>query len=120
MATNTNSTVHPFLSNKTYDVLKFLVGILLPGFGTLYFVIAQIWGFPNSQGVNASVNAIAVFLGLLVGYSTKTYNRSEEKYDGDIYVDHTEHGAQFTLGVRTGPSDVAGKNQVLLRVENKS
>ena len=35
-----------FMSNKTYDVLKFLVQMALPAFGTLYFTLASIWGLP--------------------------------------------------------------------------
>ena len=32
------------LSNKAYDVLKFIAQIVLPALGTLYFALSKIWG----------------------------------------------------------------------------
>jgi hypothetical protein len=34
------------MSNKVYDVLKWIAMIFLPALGTLYFALAKIWGFP--------------------------------------------------------------------------
>lgn len=34
------------MSNKTYDVLKYITQIVIPAIGTLYFALAGIWGFP--------------------------------------------------------------------------
>ena len=34
------------MSNKTYDVLKWITNIVLPAVGTLYAALSGIWGFP--------------------------------------------------------------------------
>ena len=34
------------MSNKTYDILKWIAMYLLPAAGTLYFALAGIWGLP--------------------------------------------------------------------------
>ena len=63
------------LSNKTYDVLKWIAQILLPAVGTLYFALAQIWGFPFAEQIVGSISAIDCFLGALLGISTALYNK---------------------------------------------
>jgi hypothetical protein len=63
------------MSNKVYDVLKFIAQILLPALGTLYFALAKIWGFPYAAEVVGTISAIDAFLGALLGISTANYNK---------------------------------------------
>ena len=65
------------LSNKTYDILKWVSQILLPAVGTLYFAIANIWGLPYSAQVVGTVTSVDAFLGVLLGISSSQYNVSE-------------------------------------------
>lgn len=67
------------LSNKTYDILKYFCQIVLPAIGTLYFALAGIWGFPYGEQIVGTITAIDTFLGILLGISTKQYNKKEEK-----------------------------------------
>ena len=62
------------MSNKTYDILKWIAQILLPAIGTLYFAIASIWGLPYAEQIVGTITAIDAFLGALLGISTKIYN----------------------------------------------
>lgn len=62
------------MSNKTYDILKWIAQILLPAIGTLYFAIAQIWGLPYAEQIVGTITAIDAFLGAVLGISTKLYN----------------------------------------------
>ncbi len=62
------------MSNKTYDVLKFIAMIALPAIGTLYFVLAGIWGFPYGEQIVGTITAIDTFLGTMLGISTQKYN----------------------------------------------
>lgn len=62
------------LSNKVYDVLKFVAQIALPGLGALYFALSSIWGFPYGDQIVGTITAIDAFLGLLLGISTVQYN----------------------------------------------
>ena len=62
------------MSNKTYDILKWIAQILLPAVGTLYFAIAQIWGLPYAEQIVGTITAIDAFLGAILGISTRFYN----------------------------------------------
>lgn len=64
------------LSNKTYDILKWVARYLLPAIGTLYFALAGIWGFPYGEQVVGTVTAIDTFLGVILGISTAQYNKT--------------------------------------------
>lgn len=63
------------LSNDAYDVLKWIAQILLPAIGTLYFALANIWGFPCAEQVVGTITAIDAFLGVLLGISTDVYKK---------------------------------------------
>lgn len=67
------------MSNKTYDVLKWIAQFLLPAAGTLYFALAGIWGLPYGEQVVGTITAIDTFLGVLLGISTASYNKDNGK-----------------------------------------
>lgn len=67
-------------SNKTYDVLKWIAMYLLPALGTLYFAIAQIWGFPFGEQVVGTITAVDAFLGAVLGISNASYKKSVEHH----------------------------------------
>lgn len=66
------------LSNKAYDILKFVAQIVLPALGTLYFALATIWGFPYGEEIVGTITAVDAFLGALLGISTVQYNKDKE------------------------------------------
>ena len=61
------------LSNKTYDVLKWIAQYVLPAAGTLYFALAGIWGLPYGEQIVGTITAVDTFLGVLLGVSTAKY-----------------------------------------------
>lgn len=63
------------LSNKVYDILKWIALYLLPALGTLYFALSGIWGLPYGEQVVGTITAADTFLGVLLGISTATYNK---------------------------------------------
>ena len=65
------------MSNKVYDVLKFIAQIALPALGTLYFALAGIWGFPYGEAIVGTVTAVDVFLGALLGISSAQYKKEK-------------------------------------------
>lgn len=64
------------MSNKAYDVLKWIAQILLPALGTLYFALAGIWNFPYAEAVVGTITAVDTFLGVILGISTINYNKN--------------------------------------------
>lgn len=107
----------PFLSNRSYDALKYVTQIVLPALGTLYFALSQIWGLPAGEEVVGTVVAVDTFLGVLLGLSTKSYNDSEDKYDGRIDVTNGANDSKvFSLVLHSDPEDLEQKPEVLFKV----
>lgn len=63
------------MSNKLYNVLKWIAMLLLPALGTLYFALAGIWGLPYGEQIVGTITAIDTFLGVILGISTAQYNK---------------------------------------------
>lgn len=64
------------LSNKTYDILKRLSMVVLPAVATMCITIANIWGIPYGEEISATIMAINTCLGIVLGISTKQYNKT--------------------------------------------
>jgi hypothetical protein len=63
------------MSNKTYDVLKWIAMVCLPAVATLYFALAGIWGFPYGEEIVGTITAVDTFLGVLLGISSAQYSK---------------------------------------------
>lgn len=63
------------MSDRVYDILKFIALIGLPACGSLYFALAGIWGFPYGEEIVGTITAIDTFLGVILGISTANYNK---------------------------------------------
>lgn len=62
------------LPDKWYNILKWIVIIFLPALNTLIFSLGGILGF-DSTIVCGIISAVTVFLGALIGVSTRAYNK---------------------------------------------
>lgn len=69
------------LSNKTYDILKWLVCIVIPALTTAYVGLAAIWGFPYAEEVAKTSAVICTLLGAILGISTAQYNQIQGKHE---------------------------------------
>ena len=58
------------MSNKVYDILKYIAQIVLPAIGALYFALAKIWGFPYAAEIVGTISAVDAFMGALLKIST--------------------------------------------------
>ena len=67
------------LSNKAYDILKWIAQYFLPALGTLYFALATIWGLPYGEQIVGTITAVDAFLGVLLGISTNSYIKVEKQ-----------------------------------------
>lgn len=64
------------LSNKMYDVLKWIAQIALPALATLYAALAGIWGFPFGEEIVGTISAVDIFLGALLQISSAQYAKT--------------------------------------------
>ena len=69
------------MSNKVYDVLKYIALVVLPALGTLYFALAKIWGFPYASEIVGTISAVDALLGALLKISTDNYNQELQPPD---------------------------------------
>lgn len=65
------------MSNKTYDIAKWIALVVLPALATLYFALSGIWQFPYGEEVVGTITAIDTFLGALLGISSINYYKKE-------------------------------------------
>lgn len=64
------------ISNKVYDVLKWIAMVVLPAIGTLYFALAGIWGLPYGEQVVGTITAVDTFIGVVLGISSAQYKKT--------------------------------------------
>lgn len=65
------------MSNKVYDVLKYIAIIGLPALGALYASLSGIWGFPYGEQVVGTISAVDLFLGTLLQISSSKYHKED-------------------------------------------
>jgi hypothetical protein len=72
------------MSDKTYDILKYIAQIVLPAIAALYAALAGIWGFPYGEEIVGTISALDLFMGTLLKISQTKYNKELlEGSDGD-------------------------------------
>lgn len=64
------------MTNKVYDVLKWIALIALDAIGLFYNTISAIWGLPFGDEVLATCTAMSVLLGALLGISSAQYKKT--------------------------------------------
>lgn len=66
------------MSNKMYDILKWIIITLVPALVFLISTLGTIYKF-DTEVINATIGAIATFVGTLLGISSINYNKKEGK-----------------------------------------
>ena len=61
------------LSNRTYDILKYVALIALPAIQVFWLTIGKIWNISYTVEIGATIGAVALLLGTLLGVSTRNY-----------------------------------------------
>lgn len=113
-----HSTVKPLLSNRAYDLLRFVVQIVLPATGTLYFTIATIWQLPAAEQIVGTLAAVALFMGATLGISRRTYQEDEPVYDGALVVDlHDPLKDTYTFEMTVPFEELTDKKDLRLKVK---
>lgn len=105
---------------KAYDRIKWIVQIVMPALILLWLTVANTWDLPNMEAVATTLAAIATFLGVCLGISTKTYNAMEAEkpvvYDGDFVVEPGEEGKSQLRVTRIEQNSVETKDALLFRL----
>lgn len=82
------------ISNKLYDILKWIDLIVLPALGTAYVGLANIWDFPYADEVSGTIMVVCTLIGALLGISNATYYKQQslEMPDDELEVDNNNIG----------------------------
>ena len=72
----------PYLPQKVYEWLRWIVAIVIPAAIVLYGVIGNVLNIPNTDVILTIAGAVDVFLGTIFGISKIAYDRSRS--DGNI------------------------------------
>lgn len=65
------------ISDKTYDILKGIAMVVLPALGTLYASLSGIWGLPYGEQIVATIMAVDLALGAVLGISDVQYKKTK-------------------------------------------
>lgn len=65
------------LSNKAYDIIKWLLIIFIPALITLIGTLGKIYNF-DTETINLTISAIATFLGVITGISNINYYKKDK------------------------------------------
>lgn len=100
------------LSDNVYNTLKWVVTLLLPALGTLYFALSRIWALPYAEEVVGTITAVVTFLGCVLGISSKGYGGS-----GEVNVKTAIDGSKdVTFKMTASPDDISKQKKILLTV----
>lgn len=67
------------MSNKVYDVLKWIALVVLPALATLYLGLSSYWNVPYPEQIAGTITLLDAFLGTVLGISSIQYAKKEEK-----------------------------------------
>lgn len=65
-----------FLPNGVYDVLKWVGLVACPALAVFYAAVAPLWGWPETDAVVGTINAVGLLIGALIGVSHVTAKES--------------------------------------------
>ncbi len=63
------------LTDEQYAILKWAVGLVMPGLGTLFAVIGKTLNWTFTEDVLTIWTAFTAFLGMILGVSSYQYNK---------------------------------------------
>lgn len=69
------------MSNKAFDIIRFLSEVAISAVGALYFSLADIWGLPYGEAVVATCAALSSFLGIFTVWKRKKYKEENNEED---------------------------------------
>lgn len=80
------------IPDKLYIVLKWVCMIALNAIGVLYATLAHLWGWSYGVEIPATLEAIAVCIGVLIGVSTATAKpvANDEYYMAPVFGEEDE------------------------------
>lgn len=67
------------MSNKAYDILKWIALVGLYAIATLVNGLGEIWSIPMTDEIVKTINLFGTVLGIILGISNVNYKKKEGK-----------------------------------------
>jgi len=106
----------PFLTDRSYNLMKFIAQIFLPAAASAYFSLSQIWHLPHATEIVGTITVLDAFLGVLLSLSTKWYQNSGAQYDGVIEVDDEGGKKMFSLILNSDVDSLDQKKEANFKI----
>ena len=104
------------MTNKTYDVLKYIAQIVLPAIGALYAALTPLWNLPYGEQIVGTIAAIDVFLGALLQISSNKYYKQGKDVLGTLAIDPENETANFNFN-EANAEDLLNAKTAKVKVE---
>ena len=69
------------MSNKVYDILKWVAILFLPALAQLIKGVFALWGIPYGEQIADTIMYLHIFLGAILGISHIQYKKNAESTD---------------------------------------
>ena len=66
------------MSNKVYDVMKWLTVVVLPALATFYSLLSGTQGLPYGEQIPTTITGLSTLLGACLMISSSNYNSEEQ------------------------------------------
>ncbi|EOH59229.1 phage holin [Enterococcus mundtii] len=66
------------LNNSTYDIIKWVVSIVLPAFAVLVGTLGKVYGYEQTDLAVTTITAVTVFLGTIMQLSSSQYKKEDQ------------------------------------------
>ena len=85
------------MTNKMYDVLKFIAQIVLPALSVFYLGLCKYWNFPYPEEISGTIMLVDALLGALLGLSSANYYKNGKDVAGTITLNPEDETASFNF-----------------------
>lgn len=103
------------MSDKMYNILKFIVQHIFPAIAAFYFVLSSSANLPYCEEVLGSIAAIETALGAYLGISTSKYNKTK---DGTFEIDTSDPETDnYRLKIDVPLESLVNKTSLNLKID---
>lgn len=71
------------MSDKAFNIIRFLSEVLITALGALYYAIADTWGLPYGTEIVATCAALSTFLGIFTQIKRGQWNKAQQSGKDD-------------------------------------
>ena len=70
------------LSDKAYDILKWVALVAIPATEAFWLTVGKVWGFPYLTEIGTTIAALGLFIATLIGVSAVNIAKEKENDSG--------------------------------------